>query len=140
MELKLWSPVFDIDKDWRFEFPRWLSEGTFEFRPSVDVVRHEGELVITAELPGMTVEDVDVTLEEDVLTIKGEKTEEKKIDEEDHYVHERTYGKFSRRIAMPSGVSADKIAADFDKGILTIKVTLPEEKKLEPHTIPVKTI
>jgi len=139
MELKLWSPMLDIDKDWRFEFPRWFSEGALEFRPSVDVAMHDDELVITAELPGMTVEDVDVTLEEDVLTIKGEKTEEKEFDEEDRYIHERAYGRFSRRIAMPSGVGADKIAADFDKGVLTIKVTLPEEKKLEPHTIPVKT-
>jgi HSP20 family protein len=76
---------------------------------------------------------------EDYLTIKGEKSEEKEISEEDRYMHERKYGKFVRRVPVPEGVSADKTTANYAKGILTVKVTLPEETKpAEPEKIKVE--
>ena len=141
MELKLWKPFFDLDREWRaFDLPR-LTEGItgFAFRPSIDVVKSDGELVVTAEVPGLDPDDVEVTLADDVLTIKGEKSEEKEVSEEDRYMHERKYGKFVRRIPVPEGVSADKITANYTKGILTVKVTLPEETKpAEPEKIPVE--
>lgn len=138
MDLKLWSPFFDVEKEWRFDLPRPFGEGIFGFRPTLDVVKGDGELIVTAELPGIDPDEVEVALDGNYLTIKGEKSEEKEVTEDDRYIHERTYGKFQRRIPMPEGVSADKIAANYDKGVLTIKVTLPEEKAIEPRTIPVE--
>jgi HSP20 family protein len=143
VKLELWRPLFDLEKEWEsvFRFPRFVTEGfEFPFRPSVDVTRTDGELIVTAELPGIDPDkDVEITVSEDFLTIKGEKSEEKEVSEDDRYVHERRYGKFVRRVPVPEGVSADKISADYTKGILTVKVTLPEEiKPPEPEKIPVK--
>lgn len=138
MDLKLWAPFMDIDKEWRFDVPRLLREAS-GFRPSMDVVKTDGHLVVTAELPGVSPDDVDVSLDGDILVIKGEKNEEREVSEDDHYMHERTYGSFQRRITVPDGVSADSIEASFDKGILTVEVTLPEVKPAESKRIPVST-
>ncbi|HUG08245.1 MAG TPA: Hsp20/alpha crystallin family protein [Acidimicrobiia bacterium] len=138
MDLKLWAPFMDIDKEWRFDVPRLLREAS-GFRPSMDVVKTDGHLVVTAELPGISPDDVDVSLDGDILVIKGEKSEEREVSEDDHYMHERTYGSFQRRITVPDGVSADSIEASFDKGILTVEVTLPEVKPAESKRIPVST-
>jgi HSP20 family protein len=140
VELKLWSPFFDMEREWRFDFPRLFGESVFGFRPTLDVVKGEGELVVTAELPGIDPDEVEVALDGNFLMIKGEKSEEKEVSEDDRYVHERAYGKFQRRLPLPEGVSADKIAANYDKGVLTIKVTLPEAKAIEPRTIPVEKV
>lgn len=136
MDLRVWAPFTDLDKEWRFDFPRFVREAT-EFRPSMDVVKKDGQLVLTAELPGIGPDEVDVSLTGDMLTISGEKSEEREVTEADHYLHERTFGSFQRRIAVPDGVTADDIAADFDNGILTLRVTIPEEKTTEPRRIPV---
>lgn len=143
MKLDLWRPILDIEKEWEslFRTPRLLSEGfDFPFRPSMDVTRTNGELIVTAELPGIDPEkDVEITVDEDYLTIKGEKSEETEVSEEDRYMHERRYGKFVRRVPVPEGVGADKITADYTKGVLTVKVTLPEEiKPAEPEKIRVR--
>jgi HSP20 family protein len=130
MKLELWRPLIDMEKEWEsmFRFPRFVSEGLeMPFRPSMDVTRTDGELIVTAELPGMEPDkDVEITVDEDYLTIKGEKSEETEISEEDRYVHERRYGKFVRRVPVPEGVSADKITADYTNGVLTVRVTLPK--------------
>ncbi len=135
MELKLWSPLFDLEREWRIAFPRFFGESGMEFRPSIDIVKREGELVITAELAGVDPEDVEVTLDDNFLLLKGEKSEETEISEDDRYIHERAYGKFQRRIPMPEGVSADKIEATTTNGVLTLHVTLPEEVVAEPRKI-----
>lgn len=142
MKLELWRPLIDIEKelDSLFRLPRSLSERVeFPFRPSIDVDRENGELIVSAELPGIDPDkDIEITLDDDYLTIKGEKSEDKEISEDDRYLHERSYGKFVRRIPVPEGVSPDHIAADYAKGVLTVKVTLPEETKpAEPQKIPV---
>jgi HSP20 family protein len=134
VELKVWSPFADLEKEWRFDFPRLL---TTEFRPAIDVVRSENEIVLTAELPGLTPDDVDVSLDGDILTIKGEKSDEREISEDDRYVRERSFGSFTRRITVPEGVTAESIEANFDNGVLTVEVKLPEEKMIEPRHIPV---
>lgn len=142
MKLELWRPLADIEKEFDslIRFPRFLSErAEFPFNPSIDVERENGEFIVSVELPGIDPEkDVEVTLDEDYLTIKGEKSEEKEISEDDRYLHERRFGKFVRRIPVPEGVTADKIAADYAKGVLTVKVTLPEETEpAEPQKITV---
>ncbi len=136
MDLKTWSPIPYLDKEWRIEFPRFVREAG-EFRPSMDIVRTNGQLVLTAELPGMSSDNVEVSLDGDILTIKGEKDDEREVSEADRYVHERTFGSFQRRITVPDGVTADSIDADFENGVLTVQVTLPEDKEVEPKRIPV---
>jgi HSP20 family protein len=138
MDLKIWAPFVDVDKDWRFEIPRLLREAS-GFRPSMDVVKTDGHMVVTAELPGISSDDVEVSLDGDILIIKGEKHEEKELSEADRYIHERSYGSFQRRITVPDGVSADAIEASFDNGVLTVEVALPEEKPAESKRIPVST-
>jgi HSP20 family protein len=134
VELKVWSPFADLEKEWRFDFPRLL---TTEFRPAIDVVKTEDQIVLTAELPGMTPDDVDVSLDGDMLIIKGEKADEREITEDDRFVRERTFGSFTRRITVPDGVTADSIEATFDNGVLTVEVKLPAERTMEPRHIPV---
>ena len=91
-------------------FPKIMGESTFEFRPTTDVVRENGALVVTAELPGIDPDkDVQITLEGDVLTIKGEKTAEKEVQDKDRYMHERHYGSFERRLPLPDGVHPEAI-------------------------------
>lgn len=136
MDLKTWTPFPYIEGDWHIDLPRFFREPS-AFRPSIDVVKEEGQIVLTAELAGMTAEDVEVSLDEDILIVKGEKSEESETEEADRVIRERTYGSFQRQIAVPAGVTADGIEAAFENGVLTVRVKLPEEKVTEPKRIPV---
>jgi HSP20 family protein len=82
--------------------------------------------------------DVEVSIEGDYVLIKGEKLDETEVSEDDRYFRERTFGKFLRRFRLPEGTSADKMNAVYDKGLLTLHITLPEEKTLEPRQIPIE--
>ncbi len=108
------------------------------FSPKVDVTENDKEIMISAELPGMDEKDIDVSLQNDMLTIKGEKKEEKEDKGKDYYRMERSYGSFSRTIPLPVEVETDKVDAKFKKGVLT--VTLPKSAKAVEETkkIPVK--
>lgn len=104
--------------------------------PPVDFVEKDGEYEITAELPGLDEKSVDVKLSNGVLTISGEKKEEKEEKREGYYCSERRYGSFRRAFRVPEGVDSDKITADFEKGVLKIKLpktpeSQKEEKKIE---------
>jgi HSP20 family protein len=109
---------FDVEPFWRRELS-W--SGT----PAVDIAEREDAYEVTAELPGMDEKNIEVKLSNGYLTIKGEKQEEKEEKKKDYYLHERHFGSFERRFAVPEGVDSDKIEASFKKGILT--VTLPKK-------------
>ena len=98
----------------------WGEEWT-GFAPRVDVAETDQEVKVTAELPGLDAEDVDVTVSHDVLTLKGEKKQEHEEKGEGFYRSERSYGSFQRSIPLPSTVETDKADAAFDKGVLTVK-------------------
>lgn len=102
------------------------------FSPSVDVTENDKEIKISAELPGMDEMDIDVSLQSDMLTIKGEKKEEKEDKGKDFYKMERSYGSFSRTIPLPVEVETDKAEAKFKKGVLII--TLPKTAKAVSET------
>jgi HSP20 family molecular chaperone IbpA len=142
VKLELWRPLIDLDKEFDslFRLRRSLADKEeFPYLPSMDVDRKNGELIVTAEVPGLDpAKDVEIIVQDDFLTITGEKSEDKEISEDDHYVHERTYGRFVRRVPLPEGVNADEISAEYSRGILTITVMLPEETApVEPRKIPV---
>lgn len=92
--------------------------------PSIDVKETDNAIEVEAELPGVDEKDVQVTLEDDVLTIKGEKKAEKEETKKGYYMSERSYGSFLRSFELPGGIDADKVKATFAKGVL--KVTLPK--------------
>lgn len=97
--------------------------------PPVDVEETADELILTAELPGMQHEDIDVELEDGVLTIQGEKKEEKKTEGTQGLLYERRWGSFTRRFTLPRAVDAGGITASFENGILTVRVPKAEEAK-----------
>lgn len=104
--------------------------------PAVDLVEKDGQYEITAELPGMDEKNVEVKIANGVLTIRGEKAEEKKEERKDYHLSERSYGSFQRSFRLPDNVDADKIEAHFAKGVLS--VALPKaaaaaanEKKID---------
>jgi HSP20 family protein len=106
---------------------RGLLEG--EWAPSVDIAETDNEVVVTAELPGVKQDDVDITITDDVLTLKGEKKEEKEVKEKNYHRIERSYGSFQRSVSLPAGVQADKAKATYKDGVLHITVPKTEEAK-----------
>ncbi len=92
--------------------------------PSVDIAESDTEYRISAELSGMDEKDIEVTLSDDMLDIKGEKTEEKDEKRKDFHLTERRFGSFHRRFRIPESVDPDKVAATFEKGVLNI--TMPK--------------
>lgn len=112
-----------------FEPFKWFTEKSGKVTPAMDVVEKDKEFQITAEMPGMSEKDVDVTVSNGVLTIKGEKREEKEEKKKDYFLSERRYGSFNRSWRLPETVDADKIEAKFAKGVLSI--TLPKRPETE---------
>lgn len=97
--------------------------------PAVDMFEKNGSLVVKADVPGMTAKDIEIAVSDDILTISGERKEEKEVKEKDYYRAERSYGKFMRQLSLPSGVDTDKAEATFHDGVLEIKLPLKEEAK-----------
>ncbi|HTF98983.1 MAG TPA: Hsp20/alpha crystallin family protein [Nitrospirota bacterium] len=115
--------VFDtFNRTWGLgTFP----EVTGSFMPRLDVTEDEKAFTITAELPGMSEKEIELSLSADTLTIRGEKKEEAKEEQgKNYYYSERSYGTFMRTIPLPSQIETDKVSASFKKGVLT--VTLPK--------------
>jgi HSP20 family protein len=106
--------------------------------PSIDVTETDKQLVITAEMPGLERKDINISLEDDVLTIRGEKKVETKQDDKNknYHVAERSYGVMVRAIQLPPGIDPAGIQATMSNGVL--KVTIPKPAKAEPKKIEVK--
>ena len=105
--------------------------------PAIEVKRKNNDLVVTAELPGLKKEDVKITVSGDLLTLEGERKQEKEEKREGFYHSERSYGKFLRSIALPEGAKADQANAEYKDGMLEITIPVPEVKE-KSKTIPVK--
>ncbi len=93
-----------------------------EWAPAIDVVTKDGDLVIRAELPGVKQEDVDITLQNNVLTLSGERKAEQEEERGGYYVRERRYGSFSRSLTVPEGVDESNIHARYENGVLEVTV------------------
>jgi HSP20 family protein len=114
---------------------RTLAAGKRVFRPPIDVVRENGNLVLRADVPGIKPDEVKVEIEDDVLTVSGEHRE-KREEEGKHYIYrERSYGSFERSLALPPGVEAKDIKATTHDGVVEVTVRLPAEAKKEKITI-----
>ena len=106
--------------------------------PRIDVAETESEIVVAADLPGLDEKDVEVSLAGDLLTIKGERKTESEKRLLSYRINERTFGSFSRSIALPSGIDADAVHASFKNGVLTITIPKTQEAAREATRVAVK--
>jgi HSP20 family protein len=107
------------------------------FAPSLEMTETEGGLVVTAELPGLEEKDVEVSLEGDMLTLSGEKRQERSEDKGGLHISERNYGSFRRSVRLPWAAEAGQASASFDKGVLTVTLPRPPEAKPAANRIPI---
>lgn len=159
-EIRRWSPaqlLEDIQEEMaRFQeemarfwetwpFGRWeprrglrrLERGA-AWTPRMDVFERGEHLIVKAELPGIKKEDVEVSLEDGDLVIRGEHKAEAEVKEEDYYRMERSYGSFYRRLPLPFEVTAEKIEANLADGVLEVRIPKPAEVRPRSRKIPIK--
>jgi HSP20 family protein len=113
-------------------------ELTWGRAPVVDVAERENEYEITAELPGMEEKDIELTVSDDVLKIRGERKEEKEEKNKDYHISERRYGSYQRSFRLPEGVDDSKIEAKFKNGLLTVTLPKTAEAQKKSKKIEVK--
>jgi len=115
---------------------RFNEESAFRnWRPVVDIYDNEKNIVIKAELPGMDKKDIHVDLKDGILTLKGERSHENEVKEDNYHRKERVFGNFQRSFKLPEGLVSDKIDADYKDGVLKIEIPKPEEKKPKKITV-----
>ncbi len=148
MALVKWRPMremINIQEEMNRLFDRFfsrdfLAEDEFvslgDWSPSVDIKEDKEEYVVTAELPGMKKDDVQITFSNGTLKIEGERQKEKEEKNVNYHRVERVYGKFCRSFQLPSSIQQNKISAEFKDGILTIH--LPKSEEAKPKVIEVK--
>jgi len=111
-----------------------LAEGG-KWAPALDIYETADSLVLEAELPGMDPKDIDVTVDDGILTVKGERKHEKEVEEENYFRVERAYGFFQRSVRLPVEAETDRVKASYDAGVL--KVTVPKAEPKKPKAVPV---
>ncbi|MGJ7460836.1 Hsp20/alpha crystallin family protein [Halomonas sp. MA07-2] len=121
----------------RWEHPLWQRFAAFEKgMPKVDVIDRDAEVVVRAEVPGFEREELDVTVTDGAVTIKGDHREESKKEEGEYFHSEISRGSFTRTVALPGEIDADKAAASFKNGVL--ELTLPKHKKANRRKVEVR--
>jgi HSP20 family protein len=135
-----WNPF----REYAFAPARWTrlfgepsaQQARGRLAPSVDIAEDDGRYVVTLELPGSKKDDITVEMKDQILTIRGEKRNEREEKKEHSRWVERSYGSFSRSFTLPANAAADQIKAEFRDGVLTVEVPKAEEAK--PKTISIK--
>jgi HSP20 family protein len=115
----------------------WRRDLGFDITPAIDIVEKDKTFEVTAELPGLDAKNIDLQLSDGMLTIKGEKQENKEETTKDRHVSERRYGSFRRSLQIPGSVDAGKIEANFKGGVLTVTLPKSPEAEKKAKTIPV---
>jgi HSP20 family protein len=123
-----------FDRFWDLDLPEVPTFG--EWMPKIDLAETKDALVVKAEIPGIEPKEIALTLQDQMLTIKGEKKHEKEEKDEHYYRAERAYGAFARNLRLPAPVDGGKVTATFKNGVLT--VTLPKTAAAKGATIPIK--
>lgn len=127
MELIKWEPFSEIDRF--FDNQVFSTLGKFNGDFAVDVYEEDGQVIAKMNLPGMKSEDIELAVEDEYLTISGRREEEKETKNKDYYSKEIRRGSFSRTVALPKKVDAEKAGAKYDKGVLTITLPVVEGAK-----------
>jgi HSP20 family protein len=113
-----------------FDTPTQPNGGTLRrWMPAMDLIETEDHFVLRADLPGMSEEDVNLEVEERVLTISGERKAEHTETKEGYHRVERAFGSFSRSLTLPEGIDAEAVTASFDRGVLEVRIPKPEQRK-----------
>ena len=136
--LTRWEPFAELaELRSRFDrlFDDWLDGHERGRTPAIDVVRENDHLVLRADLPGITPEEVKLEVEDDILTVSGEHRESKEEKDKRYVRRERRYGSFSRSLTLPVGVDAKKIKAKTHDGVVEVTIPLPKEAKKETVAI-----
>mgnify|MGYP003392735325 CR=1 FL=1 len=123
--------------DLRSQMPAKIGNGGL-WSPAVDIIDEKDQIRIKADLPGLKKEDIEVSADNDVLTIKGEKKEEKEIKEKDYVRSERYYGVFHRSFSLPTGVDPQKVNATYKDGVLEVTLSKREDAKPKQVKVEVK--
>jgi len=146
MNLVRWSPFNDM-LYFKNRLNRLFDESIFpthraddtaglsNWNPVVDIFDQDGNIVITAELPGVDKENVTVDIKERLLTLSGERSGESEVKEDNYYRRERVYGRFERSFTLPGNVDSEKITAEFKDGVLKIEVPKPADMSPKQITI-----
>ncbi len=142
-ERPFYSLQRDVDRLFDEFFCEPVSVGRFEsrwdgFSPSIDARETDKEIIVKAELPGIDEKDIDVSVSEDNLTIRGEKKEEKERKDNGYYRVERSYGAFHREIPLPAGVDTKDVYAGFKNGVLTVKMKKTESAEDKRKKVTIK--
>jgi HSP20 family protein len=145
MAVVRWEPFRELAA-LQSEMSRWMNQvagaggpgnggGTSTWLPAVDVWETDDALVLSFDLPGVDEDRISVELEDNVLTVSGERERTEKNEGDRFYRYERRFGQFSRSVTLPQGVNEDEIKADYKAGVLEVRVPKPEEQK--PRRIPI---
>ena len=142
--LTTWSPFRELERiarRWESPLPRLFEdmEDNYNeaFMPAVESYVKDGNLVVRADVPGLELKDLEVSVLRNVLTIKGERKTEKEVKKEDYLRREVSYGSFERRMSLPDGASTDQVKANFKNGVLEITIPMAKEamaKKVQIET------
>ena len=131
-----WDPFADmldlqnsINKLFNLSIGRRTPGEPSTWTPYVDIMRKGDNFILRSELPGLKKDDIEITVQDNVVTLKGEKRDEKEIKEDDYYQCERCFGAFQRSFELPSAIDRSKIKANFKDGVLNVTLPIAEEAK-----------
>lgn len=135
-----WDPfvdLMDLHSDINRLFRRSLTPSERESRwtPATDIYRENGEVVLKADVPGLEKKDIEISVVDNILEIKGSRKKEEEVNEEEYHYGERSYGEFVRRVELLAEVDASKVKATLNNGVLEVRLT--EIKPEEPKKIPI---
>lgn len=143
-QLMQWDPFREMAA-WRSAMDRMFEEsltwpvgfGPQGYSLALDVIERADDFVIETAIPGIDPNDLDISLSDNVLTIKGETQAEKDMEDAQYHLRERRFGSFSRSVSLPTQVNADAVEATYEHGVL--KLTIPKAEEAKPHKITVHT-
>ncbi len=143
MTLVKWSPRRNLLTEWDRFLNDFFADGwdnmvphSGTWVPETDIRETKDDYIVTADLPGLTKKDINISLKDDVLTISGERKFERKDEDDSYFRMERSYGMFNRSFRLPDAVKPDKISAKFKDGVLTVQI--PKAEEVKPKQIEIK--
>lgn len=141
------NPFWGLQRDMNRLFENFFDEfriSPFSERglstfPKVNIKETDKQIKISAELPGLEAKDIDISISDNVLTLRGQKSEESESKDENYYLVERSFGSFNRTINLPAEVDSDKVRAEFKNGVLDIVLTKKPDSQQKTKKIEIKT-
>ncbi|MEK7189078.1 MAG: Hsp20/alpha crystallin family protein [Patescibacteria group bacterium] len=137
MSIVRWRPMLDPFSDFDKFFEEWGAGDQRGFVPALDVYQDRDNVIVETPLPGIDPDKVNISVENDVLTIEGSTKKESEVDEKNYYRKEVRQGSFHRAVALPASVNGEGAKADYTNGVL--KITIPKEERVKPKQIKIAT-